>query len=365
MTIENVMEYVFHTPHNTNPAILDSMLKDMIISHGGTIITTEERLEGDGAEFYTLAPTALSFRSTAPLNELQEVQINGVTVDPSNYTLEEGSTIVTLPIGYLKTLDVDSYEITVVSDSKSAKGGFTVKAPELNEHGFYYDTPYAFCYESMTMFFIIYKNGTATCISYGENYDDNGQDIYDAWQYTDNNIAILEGDEVILNLTIVNNGNSLRMEQNGLTFTVNNELVAIDSSYYYKWNEALGSYIPCAIYQYETAYTPIRTAINNRPTVDISGAFEHCTELLVAPEIPDSVTNIGKRAFYFCNKMKNIVIGSNVNHIGDSAFENCSKLTEIIFEGTMEQWNAIVKGPNWNTNVPATYVQCSDGQVAL
>jgi hypothetical protein len=30
---------------------------------------TEERLEGDGSEYYTLAPTVLSFRSTAPFNE--------------------------------------------------------------------------------------------------------------------------------------------------------------------------------------------------------------------------------------------------------------------------------------------------------
>ena len=85
-----------------------------------------ERLEGDGAEYYTLAPTALSFRSTAPLNELQEVQINGVTVDPSNYTLEEGSTIVTFPIDYLKTLNVGSYEVAVASNSKNVKGGFSV-----------------------------------------------------------------------------------------------------------------------------------------------------------------------------------------------------------------------------------------------
>ena len=102
-----------------------------------------ERLEGDGAEYCTMAPTALSFRSTAPLNELNEVQINGVTVDPSNYTLEEGSTIVTFPIEYLKTLNVGNYEVTVASESKTVKGGFNIKAPELNEHGFYYNIPYS------------------------------------------------------------------------------------------------------------------------------------------------------------------------------------------------------------------------------
>lgn len=52
MTIENVLEYVFHTPHNTNPAILDSMLRDMIISHGGTI--TDHTTDGFPIEWNTI-----------------------------------------------------------------------------------------------------------------------------------------------------------------------------------------------------------------------------------------------------------------------------------------------------------------------
>ena len=65
-----------------------------------------EALGGSGSEYYTVAPSALSFRSTAPLDDFQEVQINGEIVDPSNYTLEEGSTIVKLSSDYLKTLVV-------------------------------------------------------------------------------------------------------------------------------------------------------------------------------------------------------------------------------------------------------------------
>jgi hypothetical protein len=40
-------------------------------------------------------------------------------------------------------------------------------------------------------------------------------------------------------------------------------------------------------------------------------------------------------------------------------------LTSITYEGTQEQWNSITKGIDWNYLVLATYVQCSDGQVAL
>ena len=51
---------------------IDSIKVADAISDIETILTgtTEELLEGDGAEFYTLAPTPLTFRSTAPLNEL-------------------------------------------------------------------------------------------------------------------------------------------------------------------------------------------------------------------------------------------------------------------------------------------------------
>ena len=37
MTIEKIIWYVQHTPHNTNRVVLEQMLKDLILSHGGTL----------------------------------------------------------------------------------------------------------------------------------------------------------------------------------------------------------------------------------------------------------------------------------------------------------------------------------------
>lgn len=37
MTIEKIVWYVQHTPHNTNRAVLEQMLKDLILSHGGQL----------------------------------------------------------------------------------------------------------------------------------------------------------------------------------------------------------------------------------------------------------------------------------------------------------------------------------------
>lgn len=43
------------------------------------------------------------------------------------------------------------------------------------------------------------------------------------------------------------------------------------------------------------------------------------------------VTQINKKAFYKCKKLKTVTIGDNVTQVGDSAFANCSKLKTITF----------------------------------
>lgn len=46
MTIEQVIQYVIHTPYNTNRAILDQMLKNMIVYYGGNPNTPGEGPDG-------------------------------------------------------------------------------------------------------------------------------------------------------------------------------------------------------------------------------------------------------------------------------------------------------------------------------
>ena len=88
---------------------------------------------------------------------------------------------------------------------------------------------------------------------------------------------------------------------------------------------------------------------------------EEITEVL----IPDSVTSIDLGAFKGCSSITTIHIPASVASIGGYAFNNCTSLTSINFKGTKEQWNAISKGDNWNSNVPAIVVHCSDGDVDL
>ena len=321
----------------------------------------EERLEGDGAEFYILAPTPLSFRSDAPLNELQEVQINGVTVDPSNYTLEEGSTIVTFPIDYLKTLDVGEYEVTVASESKSVKGGFTVAAPELNEHGFYYNQPYGG--------FIDYLGGvTAVFIHEGETLDVfiGGTPATCSYTLSGNNMTVNTPTMGVLNCTISDDGKEVYCTELSTSFVLANESIVADDDFLYVYEELLGGYSVTPIDITQSSYGAIKTGIYDKNTVAIPfNAFYYANNLVVAPAIPNTIKEISRQAFYSCSLLTQIVIPNSVENIGQSAFGYCSNLTVIIFEGTTAQWNAITKGDGWNQDVPATHVQCSDGTVEL
>ena len=94
------------------------------------------------------------------------------------------------------------------------------------------------------------------------------------------------------------------------------------------------------------------------------GAFEGCTRL-TSITIPDSVTTIGTGAFYNCTGLTSVTIGGGVTSIGWAAFKRCSGLTRIAFNGTIAQWSAISKGTEWNKNVPATQVNCTDGTVNI
>ena len=78
-----------------------------------------------------------------------------------------------------------------------------------------------------------------------------------------------------------------------------------------------------------------------------------------------SVTKIGGAVFVNYTDLTSIVIPDSVTHIGKEAFLGCTGLTSITFEGTVDKWKAVVKGTDWNINVPATEVICSDGTASL
>lgn len=113
--------------------------------------------------------------------------------------------------------------------------------------------------------------------------------------------------------------------------------------------------------------------LNNEPvtTVEIPNTVNKLRSTfagytsLTSVTIPDSVTSIDASTFLGCTGLTSITIPDSVTSIGKYAFNGCTGLAEITFNGTIEQWNVITKGSDWNKNVPATYVQCSDGAICF
>lgn len=56
--------------------------------------------------------------------------------------------------------------------------------------------------------------------------------------------------------------------------------------------------------------------------------------------MPNVVTNIGMEAFYGCQKLTNVTIGTNVVVVGDAAFDYCTALEGIIFPNSV----AVISG---------------------
>lgn len=70
----------------------------------------------------------LSFRSNAAFSDFIRVELNGKTLDEKDYTVREGSTVVTLKDSFVAKLSAGEYTIGVVSASGTATTTFTVEA---------------------------------------------------------------------------------------------------------------------------------------------------------------------------------------------------------------------------------------------
>ena len=94
-------------------------------------------------------------------------------------------------------------------------------------------------------------------------------------------------------------------------------------------------------------------------------AFQDCSSL-TSITIPDSVTSIGDYTFSGCSGLTSIIIGSGVTNMGNYAFSNCGSLVNITFNGTIAQWNAIIKSETWKKYVSDTCtVVCTDGTIYI
>ena len=83
-------------------------------------------IKGDGQTVTEGDKKALEFTSDAAFEDFIRVEIDGKTIDESNYTVKSGSTVVTLNADYVSTLSAGEHTLGIVSQSGTATAKFTV-----------------------------------------------------------------------------------------------------------------------------------------------------------------------------------------------------------------------------------------------
>lgn len=88
--------------------------------------------KGGGATWYKNSEKDLSFTADGPFADFIGVTIGGKTVAKENYTVKEGSTVVTLKADFLNKLSANKYAITLHFEDGEASTTFTVASESDN-----------------------------------------------------------------------------------------------------------------------------------------------------------------------------------------------------------------------------------------
>lgn len=94
---------------------------------------TPEIIQGDEATWTKGDGQPLSFTSNAAYADFQGARVDGQILDPVHYTVERGSTIVTLKAAYLESLDPGDHTLDIVSSTGTATATFTITAKETQQ----------------------------------------------------------------------------------------------------------------------------------------------------------------------------------------------------------------------------------------
>ena len=87
---------------------------------------TYDILDGAGSSWTQNTDGRLAIRGSGEISKFREVKVDGVTVDPVNYTVTEGSTIITFKPEYLKSLSAGNHSFELVWTDGTAATNFTV-----------------------------------------------------------------------------------------------------------------------------------------------------------------------------------------------------------------------------------------------
>ena len=93
-----------------------------------TISAAYEILDGANSNWEQNSDGSLSIRGSGAFSKFVGLKVDGTLVDAKNYTVKEGSTIVTLKASYLNTLSAGTHTVEILWTDGSASTTFTIKA---------------------------------------------------------------------------------------------------------------------------------------------------------------------------------------------------------------------------------------------
>lgn len=104
-----------------------------------------------------------------------------------------------------------------------------------------------------------------------------------------------------------------------------------------------------------------------------SYALGYCERSLTSVDLSNTqLATIGNQAFWGCAVLTELTLPKTLSKMGSYLFNGCYALTDIRYAGTMEEWNAIEKDPDWikvmsgyGMAVNVQTITCSDGVITL
>lgn len=282
-------------------------------------------VEGNGSTYSLLATPDLRFCMTGAYEPIQEVQINGETVDSQYYTVSEGDTVIRLSGEYLANLDAKEHQIAILSDSGKATGVFTA-------------------YEGIPEGCSYTVKATGEVLTAGDTIPDVPAqgDIY---QTEDYEFRYMQ----------------MKMEDSSWGDVTEEDLEYVASQYVNQDADTyFGKWFFSVIDETKESYGEIPACLFGEPIKNLTSVFANCENLTYAPEIPSSAKNmIG--TFYRCTSLLDIPDLPSEVYIY-RAFEDCDSLVKVaVPEGLVRIGEKMFYGCD---NLSAVYIPSSVSTIA-
>lgn len=132
-TIEVTFKQESQTPEVTAPSITTQPGNSALHTVTGNATPDPESvgydiLDGANSSWTQNTDGSLSIRGSGAFSKFVGVKVDGTPVDGKNYTVKEGSTIITLKTDYLNTLSVGTHTFEILWTDGSASTTFALKA---------------------------------------------------------------------------------------------------------------------------------------------------------------------------------------------------------------------------------------------